>query len=121
MQEEIAVAEAHHGHACREREGKPHARRRQILERAIDHADVRPERLVSVDRLVERGGCATHVGILPRDAARNRKLTSRLWVISTHSPTAPLLCRAVARALLAENFISMFIEIVLDKLPCYSI
>jgi hypothetical protein len=40
MQEEIAIAEAHHGHARRERERKPCARRRQILKRAIDYADV---------------------------------------------------------------------------------
>jgi hypothetical protein len=68
MQEEIAVG--HHGHARRKREGKPCARRRQILKRAIDYADVWPEPLISVDRLVERWGCATHVGIVPCDAAR---------------------------------------------------
>src|SRR5262245_43777572 len=84
MQEEIAVAEAHHGHARRERERKPYACRRQILERAIDHADIRPERLISVDRLVERGSCATHVGILPRDEARTHESASgHVWTAPT--------------------------------------
>jgi hypothetical protein len=53
MQEKTAVSETQHGHARRERERKPYACRGQILEWAIDHANVRPDRFVLVDRLVE--------------------------------------------------------------------
>jgi hypothetical protein len=46
VHEEIAIPEAQHRHARREREWKPYPSHHQILEGAIDHADVRLDRRI---------------------------------------------------------------------------
>src|SRR5215217_4329402 len=58
MEEEVAVWQAHHCHSGRERKRQPDAAYRQVLEWAIDDADVRRECLVDVNWLVKR---ATHI------------------------------------------------------------
>jgi hypothetical protein len=54
MEKEIAIFEFDHSHACRERQWKPNAQHRQILEWAVDDADVPREWLILVKRFVRR-------------------------------------------------------------------
>ena len=54
VEEEVAVCETHDGHSRRERERQLDSTYDQILERAVDDADVRPDGLVDADWLVER-------------------------------------------------------------------
>src|SRR5262249_753058 len=63
MQKEIAVCESYDCHTRRERERKPHFRRREILQWPVDDADIRPERLVLVELVVDRGSCGRHIAI----------------------------------------------------------
>src|SRR5215471_3722626 len=82
MEEDIAVAEPHHRHAGRERERELHARHRQILWRPVHDADIRPARLVLVERFVDRRPDTMHARILPRAVDCSELLAS-------HLPTGP--------------------------------
>lgn len=56
MQEEISVREPHNGHSRCEGHRQLYSGYGQILDRPIDDADVRTDRFVDVNGLVERGG-----------------------------------------------------------------
>jgi hypothetical protein len=70
MEEEIAVFESDDGHARRERERKPHSGRREILQRPVDDADIRPEGLVLVEWVVDQGSSCCHVVIVVQSKSK---------------------------------------------------
>ena len=71
MEKEITVFEANYGHTRRERERKSHSGRRQILQRAVDDADIWPPGLVLIERCVDQGRSVGHVGILLHTASES--------------------------------------------------
>jgi hypothetical protein len=64
MQKEIAVFESDDRHARREWERKRYSRRREILQRPVDDADIRPEGLVLVEWVVDGGSSDGHVAVV---------------------------------------------------------